>query len=137
MAQILVVEDDQPFAEALASVLRLEGHDVCVTYTADDGVEHGIARCPDVVVADWVLGGDLHGGEVCDLIQSACPSVKSIVMTGYLDKDSEVRNWPKYAETMLEKPFHKDAIVKAIDRAISEASPLTLLDEESLWRQSL
>jgi DNA-binding NtrC family response regulator len=133
MAQILVVEDDRPFAEALASVLRLEGHDVWVAYNADDGIERGIARCPDVVVADWMLSGDLHGGEVCGLIQSACPSVKTILMTGYLDDDSEIQQWPKYAETILQKPFHKDAILQAIDRAIAASNPLNTLEKDEIW----
>ena len=122
MAQIMVVEDDHPFAEALASALRLEGHEVLVALGADEGVELGLTHRPDVVIADWVLGDDLHGGEVCELIQAACPSVKTILMTGYLDDVSEIHRWSKYAETLLEKPFHKEAIVEAVKRAILDRS---------------
>ena len=122
MTHILIVEDDQPFAEALASALRLEGHEVLVAGSADEGVELGLTHRPDVVIADWVLGDDLHGGEVCGLIQAACPSVKTILMTGYLDDVSEIRRWSQYAETLLEKPFHKEAIVAAVDRALSAAN---------------
>ena len=129
MAEIIVVEDDRPFAEALASSLRLEGHEVIVVLSADEGVELCLTHHPDVVIADWVLGDDLHGGEVCELIQAACPSVKTILMTGYLDDVPEIRRWSRYAETLLEKPFHREAIVEAVNRAISgvssevEASP--------------
>ena len=119
MTHILIVEDDQPFAEALASALRLEGHEVLVADSADEGVELSLTHRPDVVIADWVLGDDLHGGEVCELIQAACPSVKTIIMTGYLGDVSEIRRWSQYAETLLEKPFHKEVIVAAVNRAIS------------------
>ena len=122
MTQILIVEDNQPFAEALASALRLEGYEVLMAQSADEGVELGLAHHPDVVIADWVLGDDLHGGEVCGLIQAACPSTKTILMTGYLNDVSLIRQWPKYAEILLEKPFHKEAIVAAVHRAISAAS---------------
>lgn len=120
MAQIMVVEDDRSFAEALASALRSEGHEVLVALCADEGVELGLTHYPDVVIADWVLGDDMHGGKVCELIQAARPSVKTILTTGYLDDVFEIRGWSKYAETLLEKPFHKEAIIEAVNRAILE-----------------
>ena len=84
--------------------------------------ELGLADRPDVVIADWMLGGDLHGGEVCRRIRAACPSVKTIIMTGYLDGASEVEQWSEYAETLLEKPFHQEAILEAVNRALSCAA---------------
>ena len=119
MARILIVEDDRPFADALAFALRPAGHDVLVAASAEEGIEIGLTGRPDVVIADWMLGGNLHGGEVCRRIRAACPSVKTIIMTGYLDGASEVDQWPEYAETLLEKPFHQEAILEAVNRALS------------------
>ena len=76
MARILIVEDDRPFAAALASSLRRAGHDVSVAASAEEGIELGLTGRPDVVIADWMLGGNLHGGEVCRRILAACLSVK-------------------------------------------------------------
>jgi DNA-binding response OmpR family regulator len=136
MAQILVIDNDRPFADVLASVLRLEGHDVIVADSADEGVELGVALRPDVVVAHWMLGGDLHGGEACRLIQAACPSVKTILTTGYNDGVSQVRRWRDYADTLLEKPFHKEAIVEAVNRALAEAGAAPTVEAGDILMQS-
>ena len=120
MAQILVVEDDRSFAEALACAIRLDGHEVTVARNAEEGVEAGLTLHPDVMIADWELGSDLHGGNVCGLVKAASPSTKTILMTGYLNEVAEIRNWSAFAETLLEKPFHKETILGAIHRAISE-----------------
>ena len=40
-------------------------------------------------------------------------------MTGYLDVVPEVGRWSEYAETLIEKPFHKEEILEAVNRALS------------------
>jgi DNA-binding NtrC family response regulator len=122
LAKILIVEDDQPFADALAFTLRLEGHEVLVAGTADEAIRLGLAQRPDVVVADWMLKNDLHGGQVCRRIHSACPQVKTIIMTGYLDAVREAGQWSEYRETVIEKPFHKKDILEVINQALSYAA---------------
>jgi DNA-binding response OmpR family regulator len=119
MVRILIVEDDRPFADALASAIRPEGHDVVVAASSQEGIELGLSHQPDVVIADWVLGGDVHGGEVCRRIRAACPLVRTIIMTGYLGGDSEADRWSEYADALLEKPFHKEAILEAINQSSS------------------
>jgi DNA-binding response OmpR family regulator len=122
MARILIVEDDRPFADALAGALRLEGHVVLVALSADEGVQLGASHRPDMVIADWMLKDHLHGGEVCRRIRAACPAVKTIIMTGYLDVAPEVGRWSEYGEAMIQKPFHKESILDAVRRAMSCAT---------------
>jgi DNA-binding response OmpR family regulator len=122
MSRILIVEDDQPFAEALALTLRLGGHDVLVAVDADDGIQLGLAYHPDVVIADWMLKNDLHGGEVCRRIRADRPHTKTIIITGYPDAVSaQIGRWRASIEAVVEKPFHKEQIIEAIDRALSSA----------------
>jgi two-component system, chemotaxis family, CheB/CheR fusion protein len=113
MARILIVEDDRPFADALTLALRPEGHEIAVALTAEQGIKLGLSRPPDVVIADWKLGGELHGGEVCRRLRAACPRLRAIVVTGYPDTVSEE------VETLLLKPFHKEAILEAVARELS------------------
>lgn len=119
MGRILIVEDDRPFADALAVAIRLEGHDVLVAVSADEGIQLGRAQHPDVVIADWMLKSNMHGGEVCRWIRTACPQVKTIIMTGYRDIVTEIGQWSEYVETVIEKPFHKVEILEAVNRAMT------------------
>ena len=99
---------------------RPAGHDVSVAASAEEGIKLGLTGRPDVVIADWMLGGNLHGGEVCRRIRATCPAVKTIIMTLAIWMGaSDVEQWPQYAETLLEKPFHQEAILEAVNRALS------------------
>lgn len=124
MAQILVVEDDRPFADALASTLRLEGHSVLIAVTAYEGVQLGITHCPDVVIADWMLKHQLHGGDVCERIRIAWPNTKTIIISGYPDVMPQVDRWSEGTETIIEKPFHKERIIEAVNQALSRTTDL-------------
>jgi DNA-binding response OmpR family regulator len=122
MCQILIVEDDRPFADVLARMLQQEGFRVLTATDAEQGVRLGVAHRPDVVIADWMLGNNMHGGEVCRRIHAACPSVRCIVMTGYLDAATEAGRQCEYMEAIVAKPFHKEEIIGLIRRASGEDS---------------
>ena len=119
MARILIVEDDRPFAEALTAMLRLEGHEVLAADNADEGIRLGLVQHPDVVVADWMLKDDLHGGEVCRRIHVACPRAKAIIITGYPTVAAQASRWCACIEAVVEKPFRKEKIIEAINQALS------------------
>src|SRR5260370_1259098 len=69
---VVVIEDEQPIAQAVSARLRSEGYAVDI---AADGPS-GVALCarirPDLVVLDLMLPG-LDGIEVCKRIQSERP----------------------------------------------------------------
>lgn len=125
MVQVLVVEDNQAFADALAVMLSLDGYDVSVALTAEEGIRIGLACRPDIVVADWMLKGRLHGGQVCQQIRAACPAVRSIIITGHLNRVPEVMQWSDEVDTILEKPFHREELREAIDRAMDALGSTT------------
>jgi DNA-binding NtrC family response regulator len=119
LARILIVEDDRPFAEALIAMLRLEGHELLAADNAEEGIRLGLAQHPDVVVADWMLKDDLHGGEVCRRIRVGCPHTKAIIMTGHPTLAAAASRWCMCIETVVEKPFRKEQIIEAINQALS------------------
>jgi DNA-binding response OmpR family regulator len=119
VARILIVEDDRAFAEVLALALRVAGHDVRVATSADEGLRLGTDFRPDVVIADWMLHSDLHGGDVCRRMRAVCPAVKTIIVTGYLDIAPEVGRWSEYGEIMMQKPFHKEDLLATVNRMLS------------------
>ncbi|HYV15336.1 MAG TPA: response regulator transcription factor [Conexibacter sp.] len=65
---IVVVEDEERIAGAVAARLRAEGFRVELADTGPEGVELCRRVAPDLVVLDWMLPG-LDGIEVCRRIQ--------------------------------------------------------------------
>jgi DNA-binding response OmpR family regulator len=69
---IVVVEDEERIAGAVAARLRAEGFRVEIAGTGPDGVELCRRIVPDLVVLDWMLPG-FDGIEACRRIQADRP----------------------------------------------------------------
>ncbi len=118
MARILIIEMNPSFADVLACTLRVEKHDVAVANTAAEGIRLGVADRPDVVVAAWVLRGDVHGGEVCRRIHAASPCTKDVIITGRDEFVSCAKRYCRSAVAVLAKPFHRDDLLGAVRKAL-------------------
>ena len=85
MARILVVEDEETLAEAIAFLLSKEGFDVAVAATGPAAIESFEKSGADLILLDLMLPG-LSGTEVCRQIRTKS-SVPIIMLTA---KDSEI-----------------------------------------------
>lgn len=88
--KVLVVDDNRDAAESLATLLRLNGHEVRVAFDGPDALELAPRMQPDVILLDIGLPG-LDGYEVCRRIRtSGLVEAEIIAMTGYgQDRDRQ------------------------------------------------
>jgi DNA-binding response OmpR family regulator len=108
--RILVVEDDPLIREFVVEALREEGFDVI---HAADG-EQALAWCgrqaADVLVTDVKLPGKVDGWQIAERCREHNPDLPVIYATGF----SPVAPRPVAGGLLLQKPFHPDAIVRAV-----------------------
>jgi DNA-binding response OmpR family regulator len=60
LADVLIVDDDPDAAEALADLMRVDGHEVSIGFNGEEGLRLARERLPDVALLDVempVLGG--------------------------------------------------------------------------------
>jgi len=62
MAYLLIVDDDEDFANTAAIVLRKEGHDVQIELDTDDAVKSMENKLPDLVILDVMFPEDASAG---------------------------------------------------------------------------
>ncbi len=87
--KILVVDDNEPAANALSKLLSMRGHTVDVVYTGEGAVERVPTFKPDVVLLDVGLP-DIDGYEVARRLRTAKTTATLIAVTGYgADKDKD------------------------------------------------
>jgi DNA-binding response OmpR family regulator len=130
---VVVVEDEQSIADAIAARLRNEGYEVAV---ANDGPS-GVVLCeraqPDLVVLDLMLPG-LDGIEVCKRIQR--DRAMPVLMLTARDSEADLLvGLAIGADDYMTKPFSMreliarvNALLRRIDRpyVVPEPAPVTI-----------
>ncbi|HET9728630.1 MAG TPA: response regulator transcription factor, partial [Acidimicrobiia bacterium] len=123
---VLVIEDEQPIADAIAARLRSEGFAV---ETAADGPS-GVERCerlhPDLVVLDLMLPG-LDGIEVCKRIQHDRP-IPVLMLTARDTEPDMLVGLAVGADDYMKKPFSMreliarvHALLRRVERPVVDA----------------
>ncbi|MGI9324697.1 MAG: response regulator [Pseudomonadales bacterium] len=128
--RLLIVDDNQQFNEFLKVLFTTECRDVEVA-CAYDGFEAGrlVQQFePAVVLLDIMMPG-LDGIEVCRRLKadSLTQSIRVLGMTGHYSAELAHRMLEAGAETLLKKPFSKDAIIaacgfEALDSTVESAN---------------
>jgi DNA-binding response OmpR family regulator len=126
--RVLVVEDHQRLATAVAAGLRREGMAVDVVFDGREAVSHASHTPYDVVVLDRDLPG-LHGDDVCKaLVAERCES-RVIMLTAAGTVSDLVDGLGLGADDYLPKPFdfaELVARVRALGRRFPSALPPVL-----------
>jgi DNA-binding response OmpR family regulator len=111
-ATIVVIEDEEQIAGAVAARLGAEGFRVEVAGTGPDGVELCRRVAPDLVVLDWMLPG-FDGIEVCRRIQGDRP-VPVLFLTARDAEADVLVGLGIGADDYLTKPFSPRELVARV-----------------------
>ncbi|NIL44120.1 response regulator transcription factor [Salinispora arenicola] len=126
--RVLVVEDEDVLADAVAEWLRRESFAVDVAYDGDAGQERISIYSYDVVVLDRDLPG-MSGNQLCRSITSCCPQTRVLMLTAAAAVRERVAGLALGADDYLTKPFamvELAARVHALARRSAAWQPTTL-----------
>jgi DNA-binding NtrC family response regulator len=123
VAVVVVVEDDADAADALAEVLRIEGHQVGVAFNGESGLRLLRERVPDLVLLDIempILGGPAMASRM--LIHNAgLEKIPILLISGSPD----LRRVAAEIGTpyFLGKPHTYQRLIELVARALRERTP--------------
>ena len=126
--RILIVEDEQPLADAVARGLRREGMAVDVAYDGDSGHEKSAVTRYDVVVLDRDLPG-MSGDQLCAEITGSGGVTRVLMLTASGTVSDRVAGLSMGADDYLSKPFAFAELVarlRALGRRATPAVPPVL-----------
>ncbi|MGD0810047.1 MAG: response regulator transcription factor [Acidimicrobiales bacterium] len=115
--RVLVTEDDEVLAKAVAVGLRREGMAVDVALDGDDALSHLAANHYDVVVLDRDLPGT-HGDDVCRALVTERSPSRVLMLTAASTVKDRVEGLGLGADDYLAKPFEFAELVARI-RAVA------------------
>jgi DNA-binding response OmpR family regulator len=120
----LIVEDEEPLAEAVARGLRREGMAVDVALDGDEGHEKATITRYDVVVLDRDLPG-MSGDELCREIVASGALTRVIMLTASGSVADRVEGLSLGADDYLAKPFAFDELVARVRALARRSTPVT------------
>jgi DNA-binding response OmpR family regulator len=120
--RVLIAEDEQRLADAIARGLRREGMAVDLAPDGTDALVKARIIRYDVVVLDRELPG-LHGDEVCRAVRDERPETGILMLTAAGTLEDLVEGLSLGADDYLAKPFRFGELVARIRALARRSSP--------------
>jgi PAS domain S-box-containing protein len=114
--RVLIVDDNQDAADSLAVVLRFEGHQATVAYSAQAAIEAVTASQPEFVLLDIGLP-NMDGYEVARRIRASGASARIIALTGYGQIEDRQRSADAGFAAHLVKPVDIGMLVSLLSNS--------------------
>ncbi len=111
---ILVVDDDVDFADGLAEMLVVLGHEARAAYSCQDGLTMAAGSGFALAMVDIGLAGR-DGADCARELQARQPKLKCVLMTGYSISTLEKTAYSTAGFTVLRKPLRMKDITRFLD----------------------
>jgi ActR/RegA family two-component response regulator len=116
---VLVVDDDQEFAQNLALVLRTRGYVVSVAFDVEGALIRVAERTPEVAILDIRLGPS-SGIDLIPILRARAPGIVCIMATAYAEADTAIQALRFGADDYLKKPFDPDQMLAVLERSYAK-----------------
>lgn len=121
-SRILVVDDERPVADTLATVFRKHGYEVQTAYSAEGAIELMAEWRPDVAIVDVMLPG-MSGIDLAIVLKHDFPLCPVLLFSGsahtgeLLDEAAE----RGHNFEILAKPIHPQQILESVSILLAAA----------------
>ncbi len=119
--RVLIVDDEEMFADSLSERLTIRGFDVTTSPGGEDALEKVKALNYDVVVLDVAMPG-MGGIDTLREIKKIKPLTEVIMLTGRATVESAIEGMKLGAQDFLMKPLETEELVAKINKAYEKKS---------------
>lgn len=107
--RILLIEDEQHFAEPLCASLKKAGYATDWIANGIDGLQQAYTDIYDVIILDWMLP-EMSGIDVLRTLRSQNIHTKVLLLTAKSTLEDKVTGLDCGADDYLCKPFHREEL---------------------------
>jgi two-component system C4-dicarboxylate transport response regulator DctD len=119
LSRVALVDDDQPFRDALAERLALGGLSVVPFPSAEAALRAITDQFEGVVVTDLRMPG-MDGRQLVERLNAIDPGIPVVMMTGHGDIGEAVDAMKRGAYDFLAKPFAPERLIETVGRALEK-----------------
>jgi two-component system nitrogen regulation response regulator NtrX len=118
MSSVLIVDDEPNIRRMVGALLASEGYEVRDAAEGAVGLQRIAESCPDVVLLDLMIPGELDGLATLARLREAVPDVPVIMMSGKAGLSDAVKATKLGAFNFLEKPLSPEGVLLALASAL-------------------
>ena len=115
---ILIIDDEAAIRESLQTLLELEGYEVEIAETGEEGLAHLSERTYDLALLDYALP-DRNGIEILADIRDRDPEFPVIMITAYGTVENAVRAMQGGAANFIQKPWDNEKLLADVRNTIA------------------
>jgi DNA-binding NtrC family response regulator len=115
---VLIIDDEAAIRESLQTLLELEGYDVGVAASGEEGLIRLGDRPFDLVLLDLALP-DRNGIDLLPEIRAIDPQLSIIMITAYGTVEDAVRAMQSGATNFLQKPWDNEKLLADVRAAVA------------------
>ncbi len=127
MNRILLVDDNDRYANTLKSAIEKNGHEVTYVSSPVEAVSQYVKKPYDLVVTDYMMD-EMDGVKMLTILKGINPATRSIIMTAFPEEEIEV----KALEVSVDHYLSKDKSISVMVKYIED-----LLGKEILKRDAV
>ncbi|MDE6760796.1 MAG: response regulator transcription factor [Lachnospiraceae bacterium] len=127
--RLLLVEDEEGFAEALCASLKMEHYITDWAKNGEEGLSQGLSNIYDAIILDIMLPG-LNGLTVLQKLREQGIHTPVLLLTAKSGLDDKITGLDLGADDYLTKPFHREELYARL-RALTRRHSTTSLQELS------
>lgn len=123
MARILVVDDEKPLAETLATILRMNSYEVQIAHDGVEGYDTAASFKPDLIISDVAMP-NRNGVDMAIEIQRDMPGTQTLLISGQATTVGVLEAARKrgYNFECLAKPVHPLDLLSKIASLLARSS---------------
>ena len=114
--KILIADDDRTIRSLLADMLVDLGHSVVAATNGVEAVDLAVREKPQMVILDFLMPR-LSGLDALKQIRASGVSAPAVLLTAISDASMKEMEGVDQVDAVLEKPFKRRTIEKAIENA--------------------
>ncbi len=118
MSSVLIVDDEPNIRRMVGALLASEGYEVRDAAEGAGGIARVAESCPDVVLLDLMIPGELDGLATLARLRELVPDVPVIMMSGKAGLSDAVKATKLGAFNFLEKPLSPEGVLLALASAL-------------------
>ncbi len=115
--RVLIVEDDQPFAENLCEIVEMFGYDATAVPSAEAALLTIVREPIDFIVTDHRLPG-MSGAALLFAVRSLGKRIPALITTAWIADEPTETAWRSGMTEIMSTPMDLEGLHSAIRRAL-------------------